>query len=56
MVLDLFEEAHEQAKRNDHTSVFVVKEQAAMKAFCTGEAEEILEDNKYKLAESQGFI
>lgn len=53
VVLDLFGEAHEQAKRNVHTPVFEDMEQTGVKAFFTGRAHELLDDEMYKLAKSQ---
>lgn len=44
MVLELFEEAHEQDKRHVHTPVIDVTEQAAVKALFTVGADELLED------------
>lgn len=53
VVFDLFEESHEQAKRNICTFVIVVKEQASVKAFFTGGADKIVTDKMYRLAEFQ---
>lgn len=45
VVLALFEEAHEQAKRNVYTLIFEVMEQAIMRAFFIGGADVLLHEN-----------
>lgn len=56
MVLDLFEEAHEQAKTNVYTPAFEVIEQAYLKTFLFGDADDLLDEKMYRLAESKSFI
>lgn len=55
VVLAFFKEAHERAKGNVCTSVFEVMGQTAVKTVFTGGAEELLDDQMYKLSESQDF-
>lgn len=52
VILALFEEAHELAKENVCKPIFEVMEQVAVKDFFTAEADELLEDKMYRLAES----
>lgn len=52
MVLALSEETHEHAKENIYTPAAEVLVQAAIAAFFTGEAEELLKDKIHHLAES----
>lgn len=50
MVLYLFKEAREQAKRNFYTGVFDVMEHAVVKDFFTGGGDELLYEEMYKHA------
>lgn len=53
MALYLFEEAHEQVKKNIHTTLFGVIEQTAVKTFFNEGANELLDEKMYKLADFQ---
>lgn len=55
MVLPVFEEAHEQAKRNIDTAISQVMDMAAMKSFFTAGADEVLDVKMCKLAKSHEF-
>lgn len=55
VVMDLFEEPHEQARTSVQTHVFISMGEAVMKAVFTEKAYELLNDNMYQLNESQDF-
>lgn len=55
VALDSFKDALQQAKSNFYTHVFQVMEHMDMKDFFNGKAEELLNDEMYKLAHSVGF-
>lgn len=50
-----FQEAHEPAKRNVYTDVFEVMKQVSVNFFFQDEADRLLDDNMYQLAEPQQF-
>lgn len=50
VLLGFFEEAYEQAKRNAHTAVFEVMDEATVEDFFTEGAYELLDYRMYKLA------
>lgn len=52
MILALLEEAHEPSKEHIYKPVLTVMVQTNVKSFCTGRADELLDDKMYKLAES----
>lgn len=51
-VLDLFEKTHKQTKRNIHTPILEVLEQATVKYLFTGRANGLHEDKTYTFVES----
>lgn len=55
VILDLFEEALEQAKGIVYTHLFEVTNQATVKVFFNEGVDELHDNNMYKLAESQEF-
>lgn len=55
MVSTLFEEAHERGEESVYTPVFNAMKQATVKAFITGEADELLDDKIVRVNESWHF-
>lgn len=55
VVLDLFQEALERTMGNTQSSTYRVMQQAAVKAFFSGGADELLHQKMYKIAKSYGI-